>query len=279
MHALKAEHRLSILLEVAGLARSTYFYHQARMERPDPKADLKAAVAEAFECSRGRYGHRRIRRVLIAAGWAVANKTVLAVMRELGLECPVRRTRRYRSYRGQVGHVAENVLDRRFDTAAPDLAWVTDITEFRVGDRKLYLSPVMDLFDRQIIAYTLGPSPTLELAHASLRAALATVTDGRGLVVHSDQGFHYQHVSWRRLLTEAGATQSMSRKANCLDNAMIENFFGHLKAEMFHRHRFEDIEVLAAALHEYIGWYNTERISTTLGGLSPVQYRAQALAA
>ncbi|WP_368077051.1 transposase [Rhodococcus sp. W8901] len=112
-----------------------------------------------------------------------------------------------------------------------------------------------------------------------MRSALATVDDGKNLLVHSDQGFQYQHSSWRQLLADAGATQSMSRKANCYDNAVMENFFGHLKEELFHHTRYLDIDALATALDDYIHWYNTERISTKLEGLSPVQYRAQALAA
>jgi putative transposase len=175
--------------------------------------------------------------------------------------------------------VAPNLLKRQFDADAPNQKWVTDVTEFSVGDRKLYLSPVMDLFDRQVISYAIGTSPNLALANDSLRDALATLEDGQKPLVHSDQGFQYQHNSWRTLLENAGAVQSMSRKANCYDNAVIENFFGHLKEELFHRVRFLSVDALSTALHEYIRWYNTERISTKLKGLSPVQYRAQTLAA
>ncbi|MFM1727153.1 IS3 family transposase [Prescottella soli] len=277
--SLKAEHRLDVLLEAAGLARSTFFYHQARLQDPDPQAELKSAIVEAFERSNGRYGHRRIHCEVVKAGRQVAKKTVLTLMRTLGFVCRVRRRKRFTSYRGEAGAVAANLLDRDFDASAPNQKWVTDVTEFRVGDRKLYLSPVMDLFDRQIIAYSIGLAPTLELTNSSLRAALATLDDGQAPLVHSDQGFHYQHSSWRRLLANAGATQSMSRKANCYDNAVIENFFGHLKAELFHHTRYLETGALTTALHEYIRWYNTERISTKLEGLSPAQYRTQALAA
>jgi putative transposase len=136
-----------------------------------------------------------------------------------------------------------------------------------------------DLFDRQVISYAIGTLPNLELANASLRGALATLENGQKPLVHSDQGFQYQHNSWRTLLANAGAVQSMSRKGNCYDNAVMENFFGHLKEELFHRVRFLSIDALTTALREYIHWYNTERISTKLKGLSPVQYRAQTLAA
>jgi putative transposase len=261
------------------LARSTFFYHQARLQAPDPQELLKAEVTDIFEKNHGRYGHRRIHSELLKQGWTVAKKTVLKVMRVLGLVCKVRRKKRYNSYKGEQGRIAPNLLNREFDATAPNQKWVTDVTEFSVGDQKLYLSPVMDLFDRQIISYTVGTSPNLALTNTSLQQALTCLQPGQQPLVHSDQGFQYQHISWRRLLEGAGAVQSMSRKANCYDNAVMENFFGHLKEELFHRVRFLSTDALATALHEYLHWYNNDRISTKLKGLSPVQYRAQALAA
>jgi putative transposase len=277
--ALKADFPLPVLLQVTDLARSTFFYQQARLQARDPHEELKAAITEIFTKNHGRYGHRRIHTELAKHGWAVAKKTVLKLMGALQLVCKVRRKKRYNSYRGEQGTVAPNVLNREFNADAPNQKWVTDVTEFSVGDRKLYLSPIMDLFNRQIISYAVGLSPNLELTNTSLRRALATLEPGQQPLVHSDQGFQYQHASWRRILQNAGATQSMSRKANCYDNAVMENFFGHLKEELFHRVRFLSTDALTAALHEYIHWYNTERISTKLKGLSPVQYRAQALVA
>lgn len=278
--SLKAEHRLEYLLQVAGLARSTFFYHQARLDDPDPHAALKAAITEIFHTNRKRYGHRRIRAELSKAGWVVSKKTVWKLMRQLGLECPSRRKRKYQSYQGQTGQIADNVLDRDFAAAVPNRKWVTDVTEFRVGDAKTYLSPVLDLCGRKIVAYSIRRSPNLELTNSSLAAALATLQPGMpGPLVHSDQGFQYQHASWRKLLKDARATQSMSRKGNCYDNAVIENFFGHLKEEVFHHVHYMTLDALETALHEYIDWYNNRRISETLEGLSPVQYQAQALAA
>lgn len=278
MIALRAEHRLEVLLEVAGLARSTFFYHQARLGRPDPHAELKIAIITAFETSRRR-GHRVVHHALRQAGWQVAKKTVLTLMRELGLVCLIRRRRRFVSYQGEVGTITDNVLDRQFTATAPNEKWVTDVTEFRVTDRKVYFSAVMDLFDRQIISYAVSTSPNLELTNSSLRDALATLDAGQAPLVHSDQGFQYQHRSWRRLLAKAGATQSMSRKANCHDNAVMESFFGHLKEEMFHHTRYLSVEAFTTALDDYIAWFNTSRGHTHCEGLSPVQYRAQTLAA
>lgn len=277
--ALKAEYPLPLLLEVAGLARSTFFYHQARFDRPDPQAELKAVIDEVFRAAHGRYGHRRVHAVLTARGWRVAKKTVLGLMRELGLFCRVRRRRRYNSYLGEGGKIADNVLDRDFTAAAPNQKWVTDVTEFRIGARKVYLSPVLDLFDHSVVAHSWSLSPNLALTNSSLAAAIATLLPGEQPLVHSDQGFQYRHRSWRVLLSDAEATQSMSRKGNCYDNAVMENFFGHLKSELFYCNRFDTVEAFTTALDGYIHWYNHQRISTKLKGLSPVQYRAQALAA
>ena len=276
--ALKADFRLDVLLGVAGLARSTFFYQQARLVRPDPHGELDARIRTAFAQAKGRYGHRRIHRELGNTGWHVAKKTVLARMRTLGLSCQVRRRKRVSTARGASGTTVENTLNRAFTASAPNQKWVTDLTELRVGEEKRYLSPVMDLFDRQIIAYALGPSPNLAVTTAALRQALATLGPAEQPLVHTDQGFQYQHRVWRRLLAEAGATPSMSRKGNCLDNAVIESFFGHLKSELF-LERFQSIDALETAVHAYIQWYNHERTSATLRGLSPVQYRTQARSA
>jgi putative transposase len=153
-------------------------------------------------------------------------------MRSRGLVCKVRRRKRYNSYQGEQGTAAPNLLNREFEATAPNQKWVTDVTEFSVGDRKLYFSPVMDLFDRQIIAHTIGRSPNLDLPNTSLRGALTCLQPGQQPLVHSGQGFQYRHASWRTLLESAGAVQWMSRRGNCYDNAVMENFFGHLKEEL-----------------------------------------------
>jgi putative transposase len=276
---LKADHPLDELLAVAGLARSTFFYHQAKLAQPDPHAELKAQIKTLFEKFKGRYGHRRVRDQLVKGGRQIAKKTVLKLMRLLGLQCRIRCKKRYSSYRGEVGKIAPNLLARQFDADKPNQKWVTDVTEFAVADHKAYLSPVMDLFDRQIIAYSIGPSPTLALTNSALGDALATLQPGQRPLIHSDQGFQYQHASWRNQLTNTGCVQSMSRKGNCLDNAVIESFFGHLKGELFCNTTFGSIHALTTAIKDYIAWFNNDRPHTRLEGLSPVQYRAQTLEA
>lgn len=275
---LKAEHSLTDLLTAARLPRSTFFYHQARLNSEDKHAALKTEIRRIFDRHGGRYGHRRIRDELRKAGWRVTKKLVLKLMRALGLRCQIRR-KRYASFKGEVGKIAPNLLKRDFATTGPNQKWVTDVTEFRVGDRKVYLSTVMDLFGREIIGHSVGVSPNLELTNSSLRKAMTRRRPSQKPIVHSDQGFQYQHASWQRLLRDAGAVQSMSRRGNCLDNAVMESFFGHLKDELYCNTTFLTIEPLIQAIDAYIAWFNTERGHSTLKGLSPVQYRTQALAA
>lgn len=268
-----------MLLAAAGLARSTFFYHQAQPERPDAYAEVRQELKKLFYAAKGRYGHRRLHLLLQRQGFTIAKKTVLALMRSEGLICRTRRRKRFNSYKGQLGRIAANQLGRDFEAQAPNTKWVTDVTEFKVGDQKLYLSPIMDLFDRQIISYSLSQAPTTAFTNASLKDALATLDPDQRPLVHSDQGFHYQHASWQNLLASKAAVQSMSRKGNCLDNAVMENFFGHLKTEMYYGTEFNSTDQLITEIDDYIHWYNTERISIRHEGLSPVQYRAQTLAA
>ena len=189
--------------------------------------DLKAAIQAVFARANGRYGHRRIRQQPVHQGWRVSRKTVHKLMRILGLVCVIRR-RRYVSYRGEVGTIASNVLNRDFTAAAPNQKWGTDVTEFRIGEQKV-------IWHRSWICSTGRSSPmrgaalTLELTTTALTHALATLVPGEAPVVHSDQGFQDQHAAWQRLLADAGALPSISRKGNCLDNAVMESFFGHLK--------------------------------------------------
>lgn len=236
-------------------------------------------ISQIFVKNKSRYGHRRIHVELRKQGWRVAKKTVLKLMRVLKLKCKTRSRKQFSSYQGDVGKVAPNHLGREFSAARPNEKWVTDITEFKVGVDKLYLSPVLDLCDRSIVAFSTSRHPTVEFAVSSLRDALEQLPEGSALLVHSDQGFHYQHARWRDCLAAVGAQQSMSRKGNCLDNAVMENFFGQLKEEMFHHDSFDSIEELEVEIHAYIAWYNAERVSLTLEGMSPMEYRAHALAA
>ena len=172
-----------------------------------------------------------------------------------------------------MGKIAPNILQRDFAAAAPNLKWVTDVTEFVVADRKLYLSSLIDLFNGEVISYTLRPSPTLNMVTDMLRPALMSVGSEARPIIHSDQGWQYQHRTYQRLIREHGATQSMSRKGNCLDNAVAENFFGHLKEEFIRHRKFGSIQQFRVELDVYIHWFNNDRIRERLDHLSPTQYR------
>ncbi|WP_417366538.1 IS3 family transposase [Glutamicibacter arilaitensis] len=209
-------HDLDDLLAVAGLARSTYYYQLKCLDKPAKHADLKSAIADSFKESKACYGYRKVRLDLQAQGWKVSKKLVLKLMKELGLKSKVRRRKKYSSYQGNTGKTAPNLLERQFEVAQPDTVYVSDVTEFAVAGCKLYLSPVMDLFDRSILSYTFSTSPTTAFTASSLEMALGNRQFDKKLLVHTDQGIHYQHFSWRELLAEHGAVQSMSRKGNSL---------------------------------------------------------------
>lgn len=264
------------LLKAAGLPRSTFYYQAKVLAAGDRYAELKSSIRAVYERHKGRYGYRRVTAQLRREGQTVNHKTVQRLMIDLGLKSLVR-PKKYRSYRGEQA-CSPNLLARRFGAARPNEKWVTDVTEFNVPGGKLYLSPVMDLFNGEIVAYEMQERPQFALVDKMLKKALAKL-EGRtdAPLLHSDQGWHYQMSAYRRQLTERGLTQSMSRKGNCLDNAAMESFFGTLKSEFFHLNRFADVGELRNGLRRYIHYYNHERIKLKLKGLSPVQYRTQAL--
>lgn len=196
-------------------------------------------------------------------------------MEALGLKCLVR-MKKYRSYKGTIGKIAPNVLERNFHAEKPNEKWVTDITEFKLFGEKLYLSPILDLYNGEIITYTIGSRPVYSLVSTMLEQAFMRLTDIDTLLMHSDQGWHYQMKQYRHALKKRGIKQSMSRKGNCYDNAVIENFFGIMKSEFLYFKEFKDITHFKQELSNYIDYYNNKRIKAKLKGMSPVQYRNHA---
>lgn len=259
----------------AGLSRSTFYYQAKALQAGDKYAQLKASIQAVYERHKGRYGYRRITAELVRSGQQVNHKTVQRLMNDMALKSLVR-LKRYRSYRGELS-AAPNLLNRQFKAKRPNEKWVTDVTEFNVKGEKLYLSPVMDLFNGEIVAYEMLERPLFLLVSNMLKKALARLTDRQAPLLHSDQGWHYHMRPYRQQLAERGLTQSMSRKGNCLDNAAMESFFGTLKSEFFRLNKFESIEQLRKGLHDYIHYYNHYRLKLKLKGLSPVEYRTQAL--
>jgi len=239
-----------VLLKIAGLSRSTFYYQAKVQQRDDRHAELKSRIRALYERHKGRYGYRRITAALRQTGELVNHKTVQRLMQTLGLKSLVR-PKKYRSWRGQQAKVP-NLLARQFQAQQPNQKWVTDVTEFNVQGEKLYLSPVLDLYNGEIVSYAMHRRPHFSLVADMLNQALAKLDAHNAPLLHSDQGWQYQMPAWRRTLAERGLTQSMSRKANCLDNAVIESFFGTLKSELFYLERFECIEQLQASIRQYI---------------------------
>jgi len=197
-------------------------------------------------------------------------------MKLYGIKCEVR-LKKYRSYKGDVGKIAPNVLERDFRAEMPNKKWATDLTEFSLFGEKLYLAPVLDLFNGEIISYNLSKSPNLQLVINMINDAIASQNNLDGLILHSDQGWHYQHYIYQKTLKNNGIIQSMSRKGNCLDNAVVENFFGLLKSELLYLQKFSSMEDFKNKLNDYMKFYNEKRIKLKLKGMSPVQYRTHAL--
>lgn len=228
--------------------------------------------------NKGRVGYRRITLALHQRSYTVNHKTVQRLMRQYGIVCCVR-MKKYKSYKGAVGKIAPNLMERNFEAEKPNKKWVTDVTEFSLFGQKLYLSPVLDLCSRDIVSYTIYEHPVLNMVTEMLEKAFENIPDGTNLILHSDQGWHYQHKRYQRLLREKGIRQSMSRKGNCLDNAVIENFFGLLKSELLYLQKFESMEHFKAELIDYLDYYNNRRIKAKLKGLPPAIHRQQALSA
>lgn len=272
IYALRHEFKVVDLIQVASIPRSTYYYWIKHRERPDKYNEAKEAISTIFHEHKGRYGHRNIQIELEKRGIQLDPKTVLKLMNALGLTCRVR-MKKYRSYRGNVGKVAPNVLSRDFMADKPNQKWVTDVTEFSLFGQKLYLSPVLDLFNSEIIAYTVQSRPTYDLVSTMLDQAFKRLDPGEELVLHSDQGWQYQMAKYQTALANRQITQSMSRKGNCLDNAVIENFFGILKTELLYLQEFESMEHFRQELDAYMVYYNQKRMKSKLKNMSPVEYR------
>lgn len=283
VRALRAEgHSLRHLLECSGLRRSTYYYALAHPRRPT-RPELRDAAAEIFSRTANGCGHRQIAMCLRAElGAVVADKTVLKMMREMGIRCGIRRRgsrRRYSSYRGLVGSTFENVIARDFGAEGPWQKLGTDVTEFKVAGAKAYWAPVLDFCTKEIVASDISTSPDLAQQHRMLDRLLEALPDGAAPTMHSDMGWQYQHESYASRLEGAGITQSMSRKGNCIDNAATEQLFGHVKDEFYRGREWGSFEDFKRDLEEYIDHWNTRRRQVRLKGLTPEEFRNRALAA
>ena len=272
------EFSLDILLKAIKLARSTYYYHLKQLDKPDKDQELKAEIQSIFIEHKGNYGYRRVHLELRNRGYLVNHKRVQRLMEVLNLQAKMRQKRKYSSHKGDVGKKAENLIQRQFEGSKTMEKCYTDVTEFAIpaSTQKLYLSPVLDGFNSEIIAFNLSCSPNLEQVKTMLEQAF-TEKHYENTILHSDQGWQYQHDSYHQFLESKGIQASMSRKGNRPDNGMMESFFGILKSEMFYGYEksFQSLNQLEQAIVDYIDYYNNKRIKIKLKGLSPVQYRTK----
>ncbi len=275
---MRCKHALPLLLQIANLAKSSFYYYKGLADASDKYVELKQHIHTIYNKHKGRYGYRRMTLALQQLGFHHNHKLIYKLMKQMGLLAKIR-LKKYKSYKGKQGKIANNKLNRQFKAKHPNIRWLTDITEFKVGDHKLYLSPILDCYNNEIKSYTLSKRPVFKLVVDMLNQAIHTLPSKRKskLLLHSDQGWHYQMKQFSHILKNNKIKQSMSRKGNCLDNALMESFFGTLKSETIYLEKPDSIEALEQQIHDYIHYYNHERIQLKLKGLSPIQYRTQSL--
>ena len=267
------------ILKLAEMPRSTFYYHLKKLKKEDKYKVEKDEILSIFHENKGRYGYRRITLEMRNRGYIINHKTVLRLMKLIGLQSIQRPKRKYNSYKGTIGKIADNLLKRDFKADKPNQKWATDVTEFKVNNDKLYLSPIVDLFNGEIISYNLSRHPVFHQVIDMLEKAFNKIPDNTNLILHSDQGWQYQMKQYQYLLEQKGIKQSMSRKGNCLDNACVENFFGILKSELYYikEKEYKNIKELEKDIIEYIEYYNNRRIKSKLKGMSPVQYKQHSM--
>ena len=292
VYELQHKYPLVVLLDISGLKRSTYYYTLNKLDKDTKNDDIMNAIIDIYYTHKARYGYRRITLELINRGYIVNHKKVKRLMSKMGLYARTPKAK-YKSYKGDMNGTVKNLLldkvidevnhktyyERNFKTERCNEIWSTDVSEFHIAAGKLYLSPILDLHNREIVSYNISTSPNYEQIKDMLAKAFNKYKDLKGLILTSDQGWQYQMQEYHIALEEKGIIQSMSRKGNCLDNSPMENFFGKMKNEMFYgyEYTFNTLEELKKEMENYISYYNNQRITTKLKGLTPVEYRNQSL--
>jgi len=273
--ALKNKYSLPKLLNKLMLSRSSYYYQEAAINRADKYADIRQVIIQLFHDNRDAFGYRKIHMLLKKQGITLSEKIVRRIMKDEQLTIKQRRKKKYNSYKGEITPAVENLVQRNFHADKPNQKWLTDITEFSIKAGKIYLSPMIDCFDGMPLTWTIGTAPNQTLTNTMLINAIATLKADEKPIVHSDRGNHYRWPEWIRIMDEAGLTRSMSKKGCSPDNSACEGFFGHLKIEMFYGRNWDDysIDEFIQVLDDYLHWYCSDRIKSTLGGLSPLEYR------
>ena len=263
------------MLKAMNLAKSTYYFEIGKTDTVGHRnIELNKEIIDIFESNKRRYGVRRVHKELINRGFQVNHKRVQRLMHEAGL-MGKRPKEKYHSYKGEVGKVADNIIERDFKANTPLQKWTTDVTQFSFAWGKCYLSPILDMATNEIISYDLSLSPNLEQIKRMLDRAFRKFPVVSGLIFHSDQGWQYQHTYYRKRLASKGIIQSMSRKGNCYDNCIMETFFARMKNEMYYGFEkdFDSFNSFAIAVEEYIDYYNNKRIQAKTKWMPPAIYR------
>ena len=273
--ALKNKYSLPNLCRKLCISRSSYYYQEKAIHAEDKYHDIRTKICELFRNNYDAFGYRKIYALLKREGTTLSEKVVRRIMREEGLVVKVHRRRKYNSYKGEISPAVENLINRDFHADKPNQKWLTDITEFSIEAGKVYLSPIIDCLDGMPVSWTVGTSPNAKLANTMLEQAIKTLKPGEHPIVHSDRGCHYRWPDWIKIMEDAKLTRSMSKKGCSPDNSACEGFFGHLKMEMFYGRNWSNstLDDLIQAINKYMNWYRTSRIKSTLGGLSPLEYR------
>lgn len=273
--ALKTKYSLPKLLEKLCMSRSSYYYQEAAMRATDKYAESRCLIVKLFHDNRDVFGYRKIHMLLKNQGITLSEKVIRRIMKDENLIIKKRKRCKYNSYKGEITPPVENIVNRDFHADKPNQKWLTDITEFSIKAGKVYLSPMIDCLDGMPLTWTIGIYPNANLTNTMLRNAIATLKPDEKPIVHSDRGCHYRWPEWISIMDEAGLTRSMSKKGCSPDNSACEGFFGHLKTEMFYGHNWDEysIDEFIQVLEDYLHWYCKDRIKSTLGGLSPLDYR------
>lgn len=272
----REEYSVSVMCKFFGVSRSGYYAFLQRLGKPDRDADLAEAIRREQQRCRNTYGYRRIQLALAAKGIYRNPKTVLRVMKKYDLLSEIRRRRKWVNM-GQQVHRYENLLNRQFQSDRPNFKWVTDISYIHTKQGILFLSMIRDLYDNSIVAYKTGTEQTINLVLDTIRLAMRKEkkTVAAELQLHSDQGFQYTSQAYFKLTKKYGITPSMSRRGNCYDNAMAENFFSILKTECIYRCKPATFKEANEMIDSYIYFYNHERIQLKTG-VAPLSLRHSA---
>ena len=273
--ALRDKYPVKSILEVFDMAKSSYCYQQKQIKKENKIVKIKERIKILFFENHKRYGYRRIHLLLKREGIIISEKIVRSIMKEENLIVRIIRQKKYSSYLGEISPAVPNEIQRDFHADKPNKKWLTDITEFKIGEGKVYLSPIIDCFDGMPITWTVGTSPNAELVNTMLDNAIVLLKENEHPIVHSDRGCHYRWSGWIQRMDEAGLTRSMSKKGCSPDNSACEGFFGRMKNEMFYGEKWDKISVeeFISIINQYMQWYRDKRIKLSLGGLSPMEYR------